>query len=48
MLSLDEADRIIDAALAEGRRLEMGRLTVAVLDTGGHLIALNVKTGRSF
>jgi uncharacterized protein GlcG (DUF336 family) len=47
-LSLDLANRIIDAALAEGRRLELGRLTVAVLDTGGHLIALKREDGSEF
>lgn len=48
VLTLDLADRIIDGALAEGRRLELGRLTVAVLDTGGHLIALKREDGSEF
>jgi uncharacterized protein GlcG (DUF336 family) len=48
VLTLDQADRIIDAALAEGRRLELGRLTVAILDTGGHLIALKREDGSEF
>ena len=48
MLTLAEANQIIDAALNEGRRLEMGRLTVAVLDTGGHLIALKREDGSEF
>ena len=47
-LTLDLANRIIDGALAEGRRLELGRLTVAVLDTGGHLIALKREDGSEF
>ena len=48
VLSLEQANRIIDAALAEGRRLDLGRLTVAVLDTGGHLIALKREDGSEF
>ena len=48
MLSLEQATRIIDATLAEGRRLELGRLTAAVLDTGGHLIALKREDGSEF
>lgn len=48
MLTLAQANRIIDAALAEGRRLDLGRLTVAVLDTGGHLIALQREDGSEF
>lgn len=48
VLTLDQADRIIDGALAEGRRLQLGRLTVAVLDTGGHLIALKREDGSEF
>ena len=48
MLTLAQASRIIDAALAEGRRLDLGRLTVAVLDTGGHLIALQREDGSEF
>ena len=47
-LNLEQANGIIDAALAEGRRLELGRLTVAVLDTGGHLIALQREDGCEF
>ena len=48
MLTLAQANQIIDAALNEGRRLELGRLTVAVLDTGGHLIALKREDGSEF
>ena len=48
MLTLAQANQIIDAALDEGRRLELGRLTVAVLDTGGHLIALKREDGSEF
>jgi uncharacterized protein GlcG (DUF336 family) len=47
-LPLDQANLIIDAALAERRRLGLGRLTVAVLDTGGHLIALKREDGSEF
>jgi uncharacterized protein GlcG (DUF336 family) len=48
MLTLTQAKQIIEAALAEGRRLELGQLTVAVLDTGGHLIALQREDGSEF
>jgi uncharacterized protein GlcG (DUF336 family) len=39
-LSLESAVRIIDGALAQGTKLGLKPLTVAVLDSGGHLIAL--------
>ena len=48
VLTLEQANRIIDAALAEGRRLQLGRLTAAVLDPGGHLIALKREDGSEF
>lgn len=48
MLTLEQANLIIDETLAEGRRLDLGRLTVAVLDTGGHLIALKREDGSEF
>jgi len=38
-LSLDQANTIIAAAFARGREAGMKPLTVAVLDSGGHLIA---------
>ncbi len=38
-LSLDQAARIVDAALARGREMGLAPLTVAVLDAGGHLMA---------
>lgn len=39
-ISLAHANRIIEAAFAEGRRLSLAPLTVAVLDRGGHLTAV--------
>jgi uncharacterized protein GlcG (DUF336 family) len=48
MLNLGLADRIIDGAIAEGRRLGLGHLTVAVLDPGGHLIALKREDGSEY
>jgi uncharacterized protein GlcG (DUF336 family) len=39
-LSLAAASIIVDMALAEGRAREYQPLTVAVLDAGGHLVAL--------
>ena len=39
-LTLDRASTIVDLALAHGRATECQPLTVAVLDPGGHLVAL--------
>ncbi len=38
-LTLDAANRIVDAALRLGRETGCAPLTVAVLDPGGHLVA---------
>lgn len=38
-VNLDAADRIIEAALAKGAEIGCDPLTVAVLDSGGHLVA---------
>jgi len=47
-LTLAEADTIIDAALAKGRDLELGKLSVVVLDDGGHQIAMKREDGSEF
>ena len=39
-LTLSEADRIVDTALEHGRDRGFAPLTVAVLDPGGHVVAL--------
>ena len=39
-ISLQQANVVIDAAFAEGARLGLAPLTVAVTDAGGHLIAM--------
>ncbi len=39
-VSLEQASTIIDAALAKARTQDLMPLTVAVLDPGGHLVAL--------
>ena len=39
-LTLEQASTIVDTALARGRTHKMLPLTVAVLDAGGHLVAL--------
>lgn len=39
-ITLDQASTIIDTALATGREMDLKPLTVAVLDSGGHLIAM--------
>jgi uncharacterized protein GlcG (DUF336 family) len=47
-LSLEQSNRIIEAALRQARALELPPLGVAVLDSGGHLIALQREDGLSF
>jgi len=47
MLTLAHAETIIAAAFAEGRRLGLKPLSVAVLDPGGHLIAFGRQDGSS-
>lgn len=47
-LTLKEADSIIDAALARGRELDLGRLSVVVLDDGGNPIAMKREDGSEF
>lgn len=39
-ITLEQASSIVDRALAKGRQIECKPLTVAVLDDGGHLVAL--------
>jgi uncharacterized protein GlcG (DUF336 family) len=47
MLTLAVSNRLIEAALAEGRKRNLQPLTVAVLDAGGHVIALQREDGAS-
>ena len=44
-LTLARADALIDAALKLGRERQFARLTVAVLDAGGHLVAFKREDG---
>lgn len=44
-LTLDIANRIIAAARAKGRELNLAPLTVVVLDAGGHMVALAREDG---
>lgn len=46
-ISLDQARTIIAAALAHGRQLGLKPLSVAVLDSGSHLIAFERQDGSS-
>lgn len=46
-LSLIQSQRIVEAALAKGAELGLKPLTVAVLDQGGHLLALARQDGSS-
>jgi uncharacterized protein GlcG (DUF336 family) len=48
ILKLAQANVIIDAALAEGRKRQFAPLAVAVLDAGGHLIAFKREDGAGF
>lgn len=47
-LELAQANAIIDAAMAEGRRLHLAPLAVAVLDAGGNLVAFKREDGAGF
>lgn len=47
-LTLAEANAIIDAALARGRELGLGKLSVVVLDDGGHPIAMKRDDGSEY
>ncbi|MBT5110115.1 MAG: heme-binding protein [Rhodospirillaceae bacterium] len=44
-ISLDAASQIADATLAKGRDAGMMPLTVAVLDSGGHMVAFKREDG---
>ncbi|WP_029057937.1 GlcG/HbpS family heme-binding protein [Stappia stellulata] len=46
-LTLSVAEKIIKAAFAKGADLDLKPLTVAVLDAGGHVIALMRQDGSS-
>ena len=45
ILPLAAAEKIVDAALAAGRAHRMQPLTVVVLDTGGHAVAMKRQDG---
>ena len=47
-LTLEQSNNMIKAAFAKGKELELAPLTVAVLDAGGHLIALQRDDGATF
>jgi uncharacterized protein GlcG (DUF336 family) len=47
-LSLAQANQLIAAALHKARELELPPMSVAVLDAGGHLIALQREDGQAF
>ncbi len=47
-LTLENANRIIEAALAKAREMELPPLSVTVLDAGGHLKALQREDGQAF
>lgn len=45
MITLDQARRIAEATLRHGREHDAAPLTVAVLDTGGHVVVLEREDG---
>jgi uncharacterized protein GlcG (DUF336 family) len=45
MLGLERANKIVDAALAEARRLGLAPLAVIVLDAGGNLVVAKREDG---
>ncbi|HTZ35200.1 MAG TPA: heme-binding protein [Stellaceae bacterium] len=44
-VTLAQASKIVDAALAKGRELGLHPLTVVVLDGGGHMVAMKREDG---
>lgn len=46
-ISLGQASTVVAAAIAEGTRLGLKPLSVAVLDAGGHLVAFERQDGAS-
>lgn len=47
LMTLNAAVGLVNAALAAGRTINAAPLTVAVLDSGGHLLALQREDGAS-
>ena len=45
MLKLQQANALIEEAIAEGRRRHLAPLAIAVLDAGGHLVAYKREDG---
>ncbi len=47
-MQLSQANIIIDAAITEGRKQNLAPLSVAVLDSGGHLVAFKREDRSSY
>ena len=47
-LSLDQANKMIHSAFDKGAELNLAPLTVAILDAGGHLRAMQRQDGATF
>ncbi|MEE8394831.1 MAG: heme-binding protein [bacterium] len=47
-LTLAQANKMIEAALAKAREMKLPPLAIAVMDSGGHLKALQREDGLSF
>lgn len=47
-LTLAQTDKIIQAALSKGHELRLAPLTIAILDDGGHMKAMQRQDGATF
>ena len=47
-LKLEQANRIIEVTLAKAREMNLPPVGVAVMDSGGHLVAMQREDGLSF
>jgi uncharacterized protein GlcG (DUF336 family) len=47
-ITLAEANTMIDTAIAKGHELDLGKLSLVVLDDGGHPIAMKRDDGSEF
>lgn len=47
-MKLEQANRIIEVALAKAREMNLPPVGVAVMDAGGHLVAMQREDGLSF
>lgn len=48
MIGLEQARTIISATRAKGREMKLNPLTIAVLDAGGHVVAIEREDGSGY